>query len=70
MAIQLIPKDAFAALAKRLQGDAPVTATFYLAGDGVRTGITMSVQVDGKPQDFEFNIGATGTWTAELKREI
>lgn len=70
MAIQLIPKDAFAALAKRLRSGAPVTATFIMPGDGVRPGIVMVVEVDGKPQDFEFNIGASGTWSAELKREI
>lgn len=67
MGINIAPDDAFTALARRVAGDDPVTATFRNIDDGV---IVLNVEVDGQLQDFDIRLTRKGEWGSVLNREI
>lgn len=67
MGINISSSDAFTALARRVAGDDPVSATFKRINDGV---IAMNIEVDGVVQDFEIRLSRKGEWSSILNREI
>lgn len=72
MTITLNPSDAFAALTKRVAGDAPVSATFKAgpAGRLSSPSLIMRIDVDGQCQDFDIVLEPDGTWASRLHRDI
>ena len=67
MAVKIRPHDAYNALMRRVTGDQPISADFYVPNPLC---IVMNIYEDGECQKLKVVLSEDGTWYARYEGDI